>query len=152
MINTFCEKIGVSRKGNENLTSYKKLEFYAREELNATAPRVFGVLDPIMLEIVNFDEIEKKEFQACIFPPDTTRGVRTLRLSKNVFIDRADFSEEEKKGFFGVMPGQVVCLRYGVFVIISNIVKDSSGNIEKVQVTAKSEHSEKVKGVIHWVS
>jgi hypothetical protein len=49
MINTFCEAIGVSRNGNENFTSYKKLEFYARDELNANAPRTFAVLDPILL-------------------------------------------------------------------------------------------------------
>lgn len=79
--------------------------------------------------------------------------MRNLRLSKNVFIEKADFSEEEKKGFFGVMPGQVVCLRYGVFVTLDKVVKDAAGNIVKVQVIAKREHTEgKVKGVIHWVS
>jgi glutaminyl-tRNA synthetase len=55
IINNFCEAIGVSRKGNENITSYKKLEFYARQELDATAPRTFGVIDPVLLEIVNFE-------------------------------------------------------------------------------------------------
>jgi len=56
IINNFCEAIGVARKGNENITGYKKLEFYARQELDATAPRTFGVIDPVMLEIVNFEE------------------------------------------------------------------------------------------------
>jgi glutamyl/glutaminyl-tRNA synthetase len=60
MINTFCEKIGVARKGNENLTSFKKLEFYAREELNTTAPRTFAVLDPVLLEITNPEAIAEK--------------------------------------------------------------------------------------------
>ena len=30
IINNFCEAIGVSRKGNENITDYRKLEHYAR--------------------------------------------------------------------------------------------------------------------------
>lgn len=51
MINDFCQEIGVSRKGNENVTSIKLLEFFARRELDHNAPRTFGVLDPILLEI-----------------------------------------------------------------------------------------------------
>ncbi len=116
MINKFCAKIGVARTGNENLTSYKKLEFYAREELNATAPRTFAVLDPVELEIVNYDDVAEKQVEACIFPPDKTKGVNNLQVTKNIFVDAADFSETEKGGFFGIMPGQVVCLRYGPFV------------------------------------
>jgi len=63
VINKFCAKIGVARSGNENITSYKKLEFYAREELDATAPRTFAVLDPIEIEITNYDAIAEKEVE-----------------------------------------------------------------------------------------
>lgn len=55
MINGFCDHIGVSRKGNENITSIKLLEKFARTELDRLAPRTFGVLDPILLKIVNLD-------------------------------------------------------------------------------------------------
>lgn len=58
IINDFCEEIGVSRKGNENLTSIKLLEFFARRELDREASRTFGVLDPVLLEIVNFGDIK----------------------------------------------------------------------------------------------
>jgi len=57
MINSFCEGIGVARKGNENLTSYKKLEWYARKELDTTASRTFGITDPVLLEVVNFEAV-----------------------------------------------------------------------------------------------
>lgn len=75
MINKFCAKIGVARAGNENFTSYKKLEFYAREELDATAPRTFAVLDPVEIEITNFDAITEKEVEQPIFPADRSKGV-----------------------------------------------------------------------------
>jgi len=152
MINKFCAKIGVSRAGNENITSYKKLEFYAREELNASAPRTFAVLDPIELEIVNFDEVAEKRIEACIFPPDKTKGVNMLNISSSVFVDRDDFSEVEKKSFFGIMPGQVVCLRYGPFVVLEEVIKGADGSISKVKVRAVPIPEKKVKGVIHWVS
>lgn len=155
MINKFCERIGVARSGNENLTSYKLLEFCAREELNANAPRTFAVLDPVELEIINFDEIAEKSVEACIFPPDKTKGVNILKVTPHIYVDRADFSEDEtKKGFFGIMKGQVVCLRYGPFVMMEEIVKRADGSIEKVRVKAIPSESldKKVKGVIHWVS
>lgn len=60
MINDFCEDIGVARKGNENYTSAKKLESFARKELDANAPRVFAVLEPLLVHILNFDEVEQR--------------------------------------------------------------------------------------------
>ena len=152
VINKFCEKIGVSRSGNENLTSYKKLEFYAREELNQTAPRTFAVLDPVELEIVNYDDVAEKRVEACVFPPDKTKGVNVLDVTQNLYVDREDFSEVDKKGFFGIMPGQVVCLRYGPFVLLEEVVKGSDGSVQKVKVRAVPQPEKKVKGVIHWVS
>lgn len=152
MINDFCEDIGVSRKGNENYTSNKKLEFFARRELDANAPRVFSVLEPIVVNIVNFDEIEKKEIEAPLFPSDPSRGTRVYNLTQQVYVERDDFSESNKAGFFGIMPEQVVCLRYGPFVLLESVEKDANGNVVKVNVKAQKDFDKKVKGVIHWVS
>ena len=57
MINDFCAHLGAARSGNENITSHRLLENFARLELDRTAPRTFGVLEPLLLEIVNFDEV-----------------------------------------------------------------------------------------------
>jgi glutaminyl-tRNA synthetase len=152
MINDFCEDIGVARKGNENYTSAKKLESFARKELDANAPRVFTVLEPVVVNIVNFDEIENKEIQAPLFPSDPSKGSRTYRLTQQVYIEREDFSETKKAGFFGIMPEQVVCLRYGPFVLMESVEKDAAGNVIKVNVKCQKNYDKKVKGVIHWVS
>lgn len=87
VINSFCEAIGVSRKGDENITDFKKLEFYARKELDATAPRTFGVTVPILLEIVNFDTIKVTKIEAPLFPADPSKGTQTYTLTKNVYIE-----------------------------------------------------------------
>lgn len=50
------------------------------------------------------------------------------------------------------MPEQVVCLRYGPFVLLESVEKDSNGKILKVNVVAQKNYDKKVKGVIHWVS
>lgn len=133
MINTFCTQIGVSRKGNENLTDYRKLEFYARKELDATAPRTFGITEPILLEIVNLATPGEK-ISAPLFPADPTKGSQIYTLTKNVYIESEDFSAEKKDGFFGVMPDQIVCLRYGPFIKMTDVVKGPDGKIVKVIV------------------
>jgi glutaminyl-tRNA synthetase len=95
ILNDFCHHIGVARKGNENLTDIKLLEFFARKELDRDAPRTFGVSDPVLLEIVNFDEVspEHKSVEAPLFPADKTKGTQTYELQKYVYIDQDDFSE-----------------------------------------------------------
>jgi glutaminyl-tRNA synthetase len=152
IINTFCEAIGVTRNGNETLTSYKLLEHYARRELDASAPRTFGVAEPLLLEIVNFEKgVTETKIEAALFPADPTKGHQTYTVTKNVYIEQDDFSEEKKTGFFGVMPEQIVCLRYGPFVKMVEVVKEA-GKIVKVRVEAVPKPEGKVKGVIHWVS
>lgn len=69
-----------------------------------------------------------------MFPPDKTKGVKVLDVTKSIFVDRSDFSEDSKSGFFGIMPGQVVCLRYGPFVQMEEVVKNAAGEVEKVRV------------------
>ena len=87
MINNFAEEIGVSRKGNENMTSIGLLENYARKELDVTASRTFGVQDPVLLEIVNIAEVTNRDIKAPLFPADPTRGEQVYKLSERVYID-----------------------------------------------------------------
>lgn len=97
MINAFCEDIGVSRKGNENITGYKKIEHFARKELDAEAPRTFGITEALLLEIVNFAEIPEAErtVEAVLFPANPERGTQKYKLESEVFIETSDFSSEE---------------------------------------------------------
>lgn len=74
MLNNFCHHIGVARSGNENITSYKLLEKFARTESDASAPRTFGVMDPILLEIVNLEEAKETKCKAFKFPSDESKG------------------------------------------------------------------------------
>ena len=50
------------------------------------------------------------------------------------------------------MPGQPVCLRYGPFVKMEDVVTNAAGEVVKVLVRTIPQPAEKVKGVIHWVS
>lgn len=59
MINDFVGHLGVSRKGNENLTSLKILEKFARTTLDRDAPRTFGVVEPLLIEITNLESAKE---------------------------------------------------------------------------------------------
>ena len=152
MINDFAGEIGVSRKGNENITSIKLLEFYARRELDRDAPRTFGVQDPILLDIVNYEELTAFDFEAPLFPSDKTRGTQIYHLGKHVYIDQEDFTEVHHQGFFGLSPQQPVCLKYGPVVQLLEVVKKADGSIDNLKVKVLVDFKEKLKGYIHWVS
>ena len=152
MINDFCNEIGVSRKGNDNVTQIKLLEHYARKELDRDAPRTFGVLEPVLLEIVNFEDVKETEIEAPLFPTDKSKGSQVYKLSKHVYIDREDFSEVHAAGFYGLTPEQAVCLKYGPVIKLAEIVRNAHGEVEVVRVQVLVDFKEKLKGYIHWVS
>ena len=152
MINDFCAHLGVARKGNENLTSIKLLEKFARTELDATAPRTFGVMDPILLEITNLDACKDLKIKAPLFPADPTKGTQVYSLTKNVYIESDDFSAEHVDKFFGLTPNQPVCLKYGPVVKLVSIERNADNTINHVKVEILPDFKEKLKGYIQWVS
>ena len=153
MINTFCEAVGVARHGNETLTSYKKLEVYARRELEETAPRTFAVLDPIKIEITNINEVKDTKIQAPVFPGRESSGTVTYTLTKDVYVERSDFCEVETKGHRGIQPGQNVLLLHGPVILLDKVIKDKTGNVTCVKVKAITDYEGKPpQGKIHWVS
>lgn len=45
-----------------------------------------------------------------------------------------------------------MCLRYGPFVQLEELIQDNSGAVSIVKVKVLADYDKKVKGVIHWVS
>lgn len=87
-----------------------------------------------------------------LFPADPSKGTRTYTLSKWVYIEQEDFSEEHIDKFFGLTNQQPVCLRYGPVIRLLDVVKNEDGSVKHARVEVLPEHKEKLKGVIHWVS
>lgn len=55
-INRFCDSMSVTRRGNENFVNISLLENALRAELDITSDRTMAVLDPVKLEIVNYEK------------------------------------------------------------------------------------------------
>lgn len=151
-INEFCDCIGVARKGNEKVIDVRLLEHFIRKDLDANAPRTYCVLDPIKVVIENMAEDEERPHDADLFPGKPEKGKTTYTLTKTLFIEESDFSEEAKNKYYGLTKDQPVRLFSGPFIKLKEVVKNEDGSINHLIVTAEEDVGKKVKGCIHWVS
>ncbi len=157
-IREFCLRVGVTKV--ESISDIALLEHCIKDELNKTAPRVMGVLDPLKLIITNYPEGQEEMLEGINNPEDETAGTREVPFSRELFIERDDFREEAGKKFFRLKPGQEVRLRYGYLVTCTGFNKDEeTGAITEVYATYDPEtrggnapDGRRVRGTIHWVS
>ena len=158
-IRSFVETVGVSKR--ENVIDVTLLEFKIREDLNKTANRVMGVLDPIKLVITNYPEDQEEMLQAENNQEDESAGYREVPFSKELYIERADFKEEANRNFFRLTLNKEVRLKNAYIIKGESVVKDADGNITEIHCTydPKSKSGSgtegsmrKVKGTLHWVS
>ncbi|CAI2386854.1 unnamed protein product [Moneuplotes crassus] len=151
-INEFCDCIGVSRKGNENVVDVKLLEHFIRKDLDENAPRTYCVTDPIRVVIDNMGDDEEISNEADLFPGNPEKGKITYTLTKSIFIEEADFSEEPQAKYFGLTPEQPVRIFSGPYIKLKEVVKNEDGSLSHLVVEKVDEVEKKVKGCIHWVS
>lgn len=156
-IRDFCHRIGVTK--SDNNVELALLESCIREDLEDTAPRVMGVLDPLKVVIDNFPgEVDVMWVTAANHPKDESMGTRELPFSREIYIDRADFREEANRKYKRLVMGGEVRLRYGHVIKAISVVKDDNGEIIELHCTydadtlGRNPEGRKVRGVIHWVS
>lgn len=156
-IRNFADRIGVTKV--EGMSDVSLLEHSVREDLNKTARRVMGVLDPLKVVITNFPEGVTEDMEAINNPENPDDGTRMVPFTREIYIERDDFMEEPPSKFFRLAPGREVRLRYAYFVKCTEVVKDDSGRITEVHCTydpasrgGNSPDGRKVKSTLHWVS
>lgn len=158
-IRSFVETVGVSKR--ENVIDVALLEFKIREDLNKTANRVMGVLDPVKVVIDNYPEDQEEILIAENNPEDENAGTREVPFSREIYIEREDFREEANKKFFRLKLGKEVRLKNAYFITANSVEKDENGNITVIHCTydpltksgsGTEESKRKVKGTLHWVS
>jgi glutaminyl-tRNA synthetase len=156
-IRNFADRVGVAKR--ENVIDVALLEFSIREDLNAHAPRVMGVLDPLRLVIENYPEDKSETFETVNNPEDPSTGTRSVPFSRVLYIEREDFMEDPPKKFFRLAPGREVRLRSAYFITCTGVTKDASGNIVELRATydpqtrgGDAPDGRKPKATLHWVS
>jgi len=151
----FCDQIGVAKANS--VVDVAQLEFSIRDDLNTKVPRVMCVLDPIKITIENYNGSE--EIEASYYPHDVPKeGSRKIPFSKEIYINRDDFSQNPPKGYFRLTPNQPVRLRYAYIISCKEIIKDSNGEIVEIKAeyypnskSGEDKSGIKVKSAIQWV-
>jgi glutaminyl-tRNA synthetase len=178
-LHLFTDRIGVSK--SDSWIDYSTLEGALRDTLDPTAKRAMAVLDPIPLEITNWDELhpylpgsnqaatansmvnDGSVLDYCtapVHPHHPELGKREFRFGKMLWIERGDYEAVPSKGFFRLYPGNKVRLKYGHVIECTGATTDAAGNVTAVQALLIADTKSgtpgsdavKVKGVITWVA
>lgn len=156
-IRNFIYSIGYTKYDGINDVSL--LEYAVREDLNARAIRVSGVIDPIKLIITNYPEGQVEDMNTINNPEDESMGSRRIKFSRELWIERDDFMEDAPKKYFRLTPGNEVRLKSAYIIKCTGCKKDQDGNVTEVYAeyfpdtkSGMPEANRKVKGTIHWIS
>ena len=153
-IRNFCKRIGIAKVNS--IIPIEFLEHCVRENLNKTAPRFMGVLNPLKITIENYDDHEYMD--VVNNPENLESGYRKVLFTKSLYIEKDDFMEKPVKKFYRLSPGGEVRLVNAYFLKCNEIIKKGDKLIELIcSIDHKtkggfSPNGKKIKSTIHWVS
>ena len=155
-IRNFSVRNGVSKVNST--VEYSFLEHCLREDLNLTAKRVMGVLNPVKLILTNYPEDRTETFEVENNPNRPEDGTRTVTFGRELYIEAEDFMETPVKGYFRLFMGNEVRLKTTYVVKCTGCKKDENGNVVEVYAEYDPESrggnpadGRKIKSTIHWV-
>lgn len=154
-IRNFCERIGVAKVNST--VEYSFLEHCLREDLNKNARRTMAVLCPVKLILTNYPEGKTEEFEVENNPERPEDGTRTVSFSRELWIERDDFTEQPVKGYFRLFPGNEVRLKTTYIIRCTGCKRDDAGNVAEVYAEydpatrgGNTPDGRKIRGTIHW--
>lgn len=156
-IKDFCDRIGVA-KANSTV-DINMLEHCVREYLNENAMRMMAVMNPLKLTILNYPEGKTETIDIENHPFRPEMGTHKIKFSRNLLIEREDFSLDPPPKYYRLKPQGLVRLKGSYILEYADHKTDSEGNVTEVMcnyipdsqsggVNAKI----KCRGVIHWIS
>ena len=156
-IRNFIDKIGYTKV--DGMIDLSLLEYSAREDLKTRANRVCAIFDPVKLVITNYPEGADETLQMENNPDAENAGVRQVRFSREIWIERGDFLEEADKNFYRLTPGgREVRLKGAYIVQCTGCKKDADGKVTEVYCTYDPDSksgteggNRKVKSTINWL-
>ncbi|MFK8019248.1 MAG: glutamine--tRNA ligase/YqeY domain fusion protein [Pseudomonadales bacterium] len=155
-IRNFCEAAGIAR--SNSVVDMAMLEYEIRNDLDKSASRAMCVLDPVKLVLSNFDADHVHTLDLPNHPKDESLGRREVPLTRELFIDRADFAMDPPGKWKRLAPEHPVRLRGAYVVNFEKTVEDEKGKLIEIHckydpdTLGKNPEGYKAKGVIHWVS
>ena len=157
-IRDFSERIGVAKR--DSMVDIALLEHCLREDMNARAPRVMAVLDPVKVVILNYPEGKEEMLVAENNPEDPSAGTRLLPFSREIYIERADFRVDPPRKYFRLSPGKEIRLKHAYYIqCVDYRLHEETGELLEIHCTYDpdsrggwTDDGRKVRGTSHWVS
>ncbi len=151
----FCADVGVAKA--YSVVNQAQLDSCIRDELNETAERAMAVLNPVKLTITNYSGEEELDFDVNTMQEGS--GVRKIKFTGSVYIDRDDFSLNPPPKYKRLQKGGNVRLKSAYIVRCDDVKTDENGEVQEILCRyfpeTKSGSSAptdiKAKGVIQWV-
>jgi glutaminyl-tRNA synthetase len=146
-IRSFAQRVGVGIGNANGFSQYEVLEECVRQHLDAVAPRVMVVTNPIKLIIDNWEDIEISYVEANDFPALKDKSTKhVVKFDKIIWIEKDDFRVTTDKNYYRLTPTQKMRLKYAGLIEYVTTVNDV------IHVRFLGETGEKVKGTVNWVS
>jgi glutaminyl-tRNA synthetase len=158
-IRLFAARIGVDKANSR--VSMELLEDAIRDDLNARAPRAMAVLRPLKVTITNWPDDHVEELEIPLWPRDIGKeGSRKVPLTREIRIDRTDFSLDPPADWRRLRPGGEARLMGGYFIRCDEVVRDpATGEVLELRCSydpdsrgAPAKGERKKTTAIQWVS
>lgn len=134
-----------SMERHETFLTESLIKHYLRTRLDNISYRMFAVVEPLKIIIV--DQEEEKICNHPNHPLVPDMGHHITKLNKEIYIEKTDFREIDEKSYYRMAPGKTVRLKYADFI------EYVSHDDEKLLVkNTLPKNPKKIKGIIHWVS
>ena len=154
-LRTFCKRCGVAKANSVIEAGF--LEHCVREDLNEKTLRRMAVIDPVLVEITNFDGEQTTYLEN--HNAHEELGKRAVAFTRELYIEREDFMIDPPSKFFRLAPGREVRLKGAYIIKCTGCDTDENGQVSKIYATYDPESfsgmegaNRKVKGTLHWVS
>ncbi|MCD7712934.1 MAG: glutamine--tRNA ligase/YqeY domain fusion protein [Firmicutes bacterium] len=153
----FIDRVGVAKV--DSMAELELLEHCVCEDLSAKATRRIAVIDPLRVIIDNFPDGKIEYFELPNNPLDESAGTRRVAFTREIYIERGDFSLTPPPKFYRLKPDGEVRLMGSYIIKYVSCETDEDGNVAAVHCTADlitgcgmPADGRKIKGTIHWVS
>ena len=153
-IRDFLDRVGVAKA--DSVVETAMLEHCVREDLNAHAPRYMAVTDPLRVIVDNWEDGRVEEITIENLPGSPEAGTHTVPFTKELYIEREDFSIDPPKKYFRLKPDGEVRLKGAYVVKCVGWDTAADGTVSAVHVTYDPETrggecERTIKGTLHFV-
>ena len=97
-LRNFVDTAGVAKR--ENIIDMSLLEHSIREDLNLSAPRVMGVMDPVKLTIINYPQDKTEQLEGEINPEQPELGKRSSLFQNTFSLKEMTLRRQQIVSFF----------------------------------------------------